>query len=139
MIADLQVAPWEQADCPPPMRRVLIVDDDVDQAFCLQTRLERLGFRADAAHTGQDGLSKARQARPHVVLLDLGLPDCDGLEVCRELSDSPETSDISVIILSGEDRIRIVRGCRSAGCRFFLRKPYDPDALLTLIEASLRD
>ena len=117
-------------------RRVLIIDDDAEQAFCLKHRLDKLGYRTDAAHTGKDGLHLARQLRPHVILLDLRLPDCNGLDVCRTLVDTPETCDIPVIIVSGMEQAKIVRGCRSAGSRFYLRKPYDPNALLALIEAS---
>ncbi len=59
MFAELlgQVAEQEVAE---PARRILIVDDDADQTLCLQTRLSRLGYRADAAHTGRDGLAMAR-------------------------------------------------------------------------------
>jgi two-component system, OmpR family, alkaline phosphatase synthesis response regulator PhoP len=90
------------------------------------------------AHEGRSGLSLARQRRPDLVLLDLGLPDVHGLEVCEQLVDSPETCGIPIIIVSGLDEPDVVRSARSAGCEYFLRKPYDPNALLTLIQHALR-
>lgn len=124
----------ELADVPP---RVLIVDDDEDQAFCLLTRLESLGFEASIAHAGRHALSLAYVDRPDVILLDLRLPDIDGFDVCTTLADDPETCDIPVIIVSGMDRDDVVRSCRAAGSRYYLSKPYDPNVLLTLIRDAL--
>lgn len=120
-------------------RTILIVDDDADQAQCLAHRLERQGFLTTVAHRGLLALSVAQTDRPDLVLLDLHLPDLDGLEVCRDLSDSPLTSDIPVIMVSGTDRPDIVRRARCSGCVYFLRKPYDPNALLGLVQLALRD
>ena len=64
--------------------------------------------------------------------MDVGLPDGDGLMFCQRLADAPETCEIPVIILSGMDRADMVRQARAAGCQYFLRKPYDPNALLLL-------
>jgi CheY-like chemotaxis protein len=79
----------------------------------------------------------AQNERPDLVILDLRLPDIDGLEVCERLADSPDTCGIPIIILSGMERPDIVRRSRAAGCTFFVRKPYDPNALLALIQHSL--
>jgi DNA-binding response OmpR family regulator len=126
-----------QIDVNEQPRTILIVDDDEDQAFCLATRLESQGFEAVVTHTGQHALVSAQIEPPDLVLLDLLLPDLNGLDVCAELADDPKTSDTPVIILSGMDRSDIVRSSRAAGCRFFVHKPYDPNALLALIEAAL--
>jgi CheY-like chemotaxis protein len=72
-----------------------------------------------------------------LILLDLRLPDLDGFTLCRELVDAPETCDIPVIILSGMERPDIIRRCRAAGSQYFVRKPYDPNALLVLIHEAL--
>jgi len=122
-----------------PKRTILVVDDDVDQVVVLTDRLQRQGFEVLAAHRGQDGIDAAKDQLPDLVLLDLRLPDVEGLDVCRSLSDDPATCDIPVIILSGLERHDIVRSSRSAGCHFFMRKPYDPNALLVLIERTLEE
>ncbi len=71
------------------------------------------------------------------MLLDLRLPDLTGFEVCEQLSSDPTTCDIPIIIVSGMERPDVVRLSRAAGCRFYLRKPYDPNSLLCLVEHAL--
>ncbi|MDP6445798.1 MAG: response regulator [Pirellulaceae bacterium] len=122
-----------------PRNSILIVDDDHDQVFCLRERLQNLGFETIAAHRGDAALDLAENEHPDLVLLDLRLPDANGLDVCSRLSDSPSTWDIPVIILSAVEGPDIIRSSRAAGCTFFVRKPYDPNALLALIECSLHD
>lgn len=117
---------------------ILIVDDDQAQVEVLSHRLQKQGFTTVLAYEGRVGLRKARDHRPDLVLLDVRLPDLDGFMVCEELVDSPETCHIPIIIVSGSDQTDIVRTSRAAGCEFFVRKPYDPNVLLTLIEQALR-
>lgn len=121
-----------------PPRRILIVDDDPQQTEVLAYRLGRLGFRTLTAHRGSDALRMAKSTRPHLVLLDIRLPDADGLDVCQQLTDGESTCGIPVIILSGMERPDIIRRSRGAGCQYFVRKPYDPNALLVLVEQALR-
>jgi CheY-like chemotaxis protein len=118
-------------------RRILIVDDDEIMADVLSVRLGQQGFQTTIAENGEQALSLARVERPSVILLDLRLPDVDGFEVCRELSDNEETSDIPVIVVSGLEHPDVIRRSRAAGCHYYLRKPYDPNALLTLIQQAI--
>jgi CheY-like chemotaxis protein len=116
---------------------VLIIDDDHDQAHVLCERLERQGYKTLSANTGRLGQTIAETQRPNLVLLDLRLPDIDGFDVCQHLSDTPDTSHIPVIILSGMERPDIIRRSRAAGCQYFIRKPYDPNALLILVQQAI--
>lgn len=118
---------------------ILIIEDDEELASVLSTRLTSQGYDVVSAATGARGLARARTERPDLVLLDLKLPDVDGFAVCQELADSPETCGIPVIVLSGMERPDIVRRSRAAGCRYFVRKPYDPNALLTLMERAIEE
>ena len=118
-------------------RTVLIVEDDASQSDALSWRLEHLGYSTLVAVAGQDGLLLAETEQPDVVLLDLGLPDIDGLEVCERLADHPDTCGIPVIVVSGSDQDDIVRRARAAGCEYFLKKPYDPNVVLALVERAL--
>ena len=136
MFSEPMEQPLAVAEAPSP-DKILIVDDDESIVEVLSLRLSALGFMPLAAHSGADGLQRARQERPKLILLDLRLPDTDGLSVCEELVDSADTWDIPVIIVSGRDDSDIVRQCRAAGCRFFVHKPYDPNALLILIHQAL--
>ncbi len=127
------------ADLTTRRHSVLIVDDDLDQAEVLSRRLECQGFDTITAHTGRGGLMRARDEHPHLVLLDVRLPDMDGFRVCAQLADDPRTCDIPVIILSGMERPDIIRCSRSAGSLFYVRKPYDPNALLILIQSAIEE
>ncbi len=119
--------------------KVLIIDDDDALADVLSRRLQKQGYETLTAESGQTGLSKAQSARPALIVLDLRLPDTDGFSLCEQLADCPQTCAIPVIILSGLEEPDILRRCRSAGCRYYLRKPYDPNALLVLIREAIRD
>jgi two-component system phosphate regulon response regulator PhoB/two-component system alkaline phosphatase synthesis response regulator PhoP len=74
-----------------------------------------------------------------LILLDIELPDGSGLELCSELADDPATSAIPVVIVSGTEQSDVIRAARRAGSRFFLCKPYDPNALLLIAEHSIRE
>jgi len=118
---------------------VLIIDDDDTLSDVLSHRLKQQGFQTVAAYSGKSGLEQAKHQPPSAVILDLNLPDADGLSICAELADSHETCTTPIIILSGKDQPGLVRSCRAAGCHYFLRKPYDPSALLVLIRQAIAD
>jgi CheY-like chemotaxis protein len=116
---------------------VLVVDDDEAAADVLCVRLAKQGFVTTTVDSGQAAINHAQEHQPDLILLDLRLPDVDGFEVCERLADEATTTGIPVIILSGMEHPDILRKSRSAGCRFYVRKPYDPNALLALIEHAL--
>ncbi len=118
---------------------VLIIDDDDTLSEVLSHRLKKQGFRTVAAYSGATGLAKAKAERPSAIILDLCLPDADGLTICEQLADSPEMCGTPILILSGSEEPGIVRRCRAAGSHYFLRKPYDPNALLVLIRQAVCD
>lgn len=118
---------------------ILVVDDDEALAEVLSRRLSQQGFETKTADCGAAGLALARSEHPHLILLDLRLPDKDGFSICEELADSPDTCHIPVIILSGMEQPDIIRRSRLAGCYYFVRKPYDPNALLVLIRQAIEE
>jgi DNA-binding response OmpR family regulator len=118
---------------------VLIIDDDDTLSEVLSHRLKQQGFSTQAAYSGSAGLMKAKAEPPSAIILDLGLPDADGLTICEQLTDSPQTCSVPILILSGKEEPGLVRRCRTAGCHYFLRKPYDPNALLVLVHQAIRD
>ena len=139
MQAELLAKPLRQRQTVKEQHSVLIVDDDAAMAEVLSTRLASQGFRTLTALQGQEGLTLAKEKRPDLILLDLRLPDCDGFDVCAELDESPETTGIPIIILSGMARPDVIRKSRAAGCRYYVRKPYDPNALLLLIQQAIQE
>ncbi len=125
------------ANSTPQRHTILIIDDDHDQVDVLSHRLRSQGFETRSAESGQRGIDLVHEHRPHLVILDLRLPDVDGFSICQQLADDPTTCAIPVIIVSGMVRPDIIRRSRSVGCQYYVRKPYDPNALLLLIENAL--
>ena len=113
--------------------RVLIVDDNEDAAISLKMVLEVVGYDVAVAHNGPAGLDLARQHRPDVVLLDIGLPGIDGYEVARRLRREPGLETIAVVAVSGYGREGDKQRAREAGFDRHLVKPVDPDELLALL------
>lgn len=123
----------------PRSQMILIIDDDEAMVETLSCRLIKQGYAIAQAETGAEGIEMARRDRPALIVLDVRLPDTDGLSVCQKLADDPATAHIPVIILSGMERPDIIRRSRAAGCQYFVRKPYDPNALLLLIESAINE
>lgn len=118
---------------------ILIVEDDETQIAPLEHRLTRQGYRVAAVQSGAEARDAVTRFRPDLVLLDLRLPDQDGFELCAQLADHPSTCGVPIIVLSALETPDIVRQARSAGGSYYVRKPYDPNVLLTLIEQALRE
>ncbi|MEW5745186.1 MAG: response regulator [Nitrospirota bacterium] len=109
---------------------VLIADDDRTNLAILASLLGQQGYTIDTAQSGAETLAKIDAAMPDAILLDVLMPDMDGIEICKRLKDKPETRSIPVIILTAfgdkETRIR----CLNAGANDFLTKPIDHAELL---------
>lgn len=114
---------------------VLIIDDEPQIRRLLRVTLETGGFRAVDAATGQEGVAQTAQRRPDVVLLDLGLPDVNGVEVLRRLR---EWTQVPVIILSVQDREEEKIAALDAGADDYVTKPFAAGELLARIRAALR-
>ena len=123
----------------PKQQNILIVDDDAPLVEALSLRLRQQGFGVLTADSGSEALVVARENQPCLILLDLRLPDTNGWLVCTKLADDQPTCHIPVIILSGMERPDIIRRSRAAGCQYFVRKPYDPNALLILIQHAIAE
>lgn len=117
-------------------RGVMIVDDHPDSADMLCEAFETVGYKAKAAYDGVAALSVARQFRPDVVVLDIGLPQLTGLEVAHRLRDV--VPDVIIIALSGYGSARNIEDARNAGILHYLLKPVDLAALLRLVHSLCR-
>lgn len=115
------------------VRRVLIVDDDADNAESLALLLTSTGHETAVAHDGPDALQQLPAFRPHVVLLDLGLPVMDGYETCHRLRAEPAGHGVLVVALTGWGQEEDRRKTREAGFDRHLVKPVDPSELLQLL------
>lgn len=137
MVDEILTEPAEALSVHCPPKRILVVDDDADQVAVLADRLKKLGYDATFANTGGQAIESATTIVPDLVLLDLCLPDVNGFHVCEQLGEMSTTCGIPVIIVSGMETDDVVRRARTAGCAYYLRKPYDPNVLLTLIQNTL--
>jgi two-component system KDP operon response regulator KdpE len=113
----------------------LVIDDEPQIRRLLQVTLEANGYRVFDAATGLDGIAQAAQRRPDVILLDLGLPDLNGVEVLRRLR---EWSRVPVIILSVRDREEDKVAALDAGADDYVTKPFNSAELLARLRAALR-
>lgn len=118
---------------------VLVIEDDAEIAELVCDQLREEGYATAWSDVGEAGLSMAKRLVPQIVLLDVSLPDADGLAICSELADDSATCLIPVIVLSGLERTDLVKRARGAGARYFVRKPYDLGALLVLVEHAIRE
>jgi two-component system KDP operon response regulator KdpE len=113
----------------------LIIDDEPQIRRLLRVTLESNGYRVFDAFNGQDGIVQAAQRRPEVVLLDIGLPDLDGVTVLKRLR---EWSKVPVIILSVRDRENDKIAALDAGADDYVTKPFSPGELLARIRTAQR-
>jgi DNA-binding response OmpR family regulator len=112
--------------------RVLLVDDSRDYCTVMGMLLELSGIEVRAAHSGQAALAAADECRPHVVLLDISLPDLSGYEVCRRMRSRPNIRSATIIALSGRDETEDRTRARAAGFDHYVLKPADLEDLLKL-------
>lgn len=117
------------------MTTVLVIEDEPRTAELLVELLSHLGYRSVSAATGAEGLQKAAEAKPDLVVLDLGLPDVAGLEVIRELRS---WSDTPILVVSGSSQNRRKADALDAGADDFLDKPFDAGELRARLRAAER-
>jgi two-component system KDP operon response regulator KdpE len=113
----------------------LIIDDEIQIRRLLRVVLEGAGYSVQEAETGQLGLQEVARLRPSVVLLDLGLPDIDGLEVLRRLR---EWSEVPVLILSVRDDVSDKVAALDIGADDYVTKPFSSVELLARLRATQR-
>jgi CheY-like chemotaxis protein len=117
--------------------RLLIVEDDPDISYMLHIYFTGQGFEADVAMRGREALEKTRQGMPHLIVLDIMLPDIDGYEVCRTLRTNTRTSHIPVIFLTQKDeRSDRLQGLE-LGADDYITKPFDIEELKLRVQNAI--
>ena len=123
------------AEATGPLGRVLVVEDERTLAGMVAAYLSRAGFEADVVHTGTAAVAAVREGHPDVVILDLGLPGMDGIEVCRQVRTF---SDCYVIITTArKEEVDTLIGL-SVGADDYLTKPFSVRELTARVQAVLR-
>ena len=113
--------------------RILVVDDNVDAAESMTMALDLFGYETKTAHDGAAALQAAVEFLPHVMLLDIGLPDQNGYDVAREIRRTPRGGDIFLIAATGWGQEADKQRAQEAGFDCHLTKPVDFDKLRTLL------
>jgi two-component system KDP operon response regulator KdpE len=114
---------------------ILVIDDELQIQRAIRTILTEKGFRVTTASTGEEGLTLAAANEPDIIILDLGLPDMDGVEVCSRLR---EWTQCPIIILSVRDSERDKVGALDKGADDYLTKPFGIEELLARVRVALR-
>ena len=120
------------------MGRIAIIEDDADLAFTMRLNVERQGYAVTTFGNGREGLEGVRRGGFDLLLLDLNLPDVDGLTICREIRRDPATASLAILMLtaraSEQDRVTGLE----LGADDYLTKPFSVRELLARIAAILR-
>jgi len=117
--------------------RVLIVDDDTEIVQAVTVRLGAAGYNVIAAPDGEQGVERALETHPDVIVMDLQLPTMDGLTALAQIHAHSATRSTPVIVLSACSDAR--KHALELGARYFLDKPYNAKTLLAAIKSSMAE
>jgi two-component system, OmpR family, alkaline phosphatase synthesis response regulator PhoP len=118
--------------------RVLVVDDEQDLLELVSYNLNKEGYRVVCVSSGEEALAAARRDLPDLILLDLLLPNVDGLEVCRRLKADPRTQHIPVLMLTAKSEEADVVTGLEFGAEDYVTKPFSPRVLVARVKTVLR-
>lgn len=118
--------------------RLLVVEDDIDIGNMLKIYFSGMDFDVDVAMRGSDALEKTKQVLPHLIVLDIMLPDIDGYEVCRSLRTNMRTSHIPVIFLTQKDERSDKLQGLELGADDYITKPFDIEELKLRVQGAIR-
>jgi CheY-like chemotaxis protein len=119
-------------------KRVLIVDDDIRNIFALSSVLEDYGMEIKTADTGRDAIAIAERGELDIVLMDIMMPEMDGLETTREIRKIPGCKELPIVAITAKAMKGDRERCIEAGAWDYLSKPVDRDQLLTVLKAWLQ-
>jgi DNA-binding response OmpR family regulator len=118
--------------------KIVVIEDEADILEVIEYNLKREGYVVISSQSGEDGLDKIEKASPDLVLLDLMLPEIDGVELCRKLKSDPLTASIPVIMVTAKgEESDIVLGL-GVGADDYVTKPFSPKELVARVRAVLR-
>jgi CheY-like chemotaxis protein len=106
------------------VKKVLVVEDHPDMRELLIWQMELMGFSAIPAKHGKEGVEKAVQEKPQLILMDIMMPGMDGREAARLLRSHPETQDIPILAATALFRDADLKTCIDAGCNDYIVKPF---------------
>lgn len=118
--------------------RVLLIEDNEQNRYLFSFILEKNGYRVIAARDGLEGINKAKEEKPDLILIDIMLPVMDGYEVTRRLRDLTEFKDVPIIALTAYAMEGDREKALQAGCDGYIPKPIIPDEFIKVVNSYLR-
>lgn len=115
-------------------RTILIIEDEKLIIVSTQMVLEAVGYRVESAMNGEEGISKAKELQPDLILLDIMMPGIDGWETLTRLKRDVATASTPVIIFTAREHARGHQKSSEMGAAGYFRKPFEPDELIELVE-----
>lgn len=115
--------------------RILVVDDEIDIREFVQYNLVKEGYEVECAVNGRDALNKAAEFRPHLILMDMMMPEMDGREACRALRANPVTAKTMILFLSAVCEEESLVECYEAGADDYITKPVSMRVLCSRVAA----
>ncbi len=118
--------------------KILLVDDEKDVVEFLGYNLKKEGYQVFSCYNGQQAISMAKEIKPHLIILDVMMPELDGIETCREMKQFPDLQNAIIVFLTarGEEYSQIAGF--DAGADDYITKPIKPRVLLSRVKAWLR-
>ena len=118
-------------------KKIVLIEDDADLFNLLKYNLEKEGFALVGSQTGRGAIDLCRREKPDLILLDIMLPDSDGLDICKGIRNHPELAHIPVIFVTAKTDVTTVSETMRAGASFYLSKPFRRDELVSRIKEGL--
>lgn len=120
-------------------KRILLVDDDPGLTALLDLVFRRAKFEVIVANGGYDGLKKANEYSPALILLDIMMPDLNGIDVCQRLRENPTTANIPILVLSASAHKGDRDQALAVGADAFIQKPISPTELVSRVNSLLEE
>lgn len=114
--------------------QVIVADDNRNSLMHIGLLLKRLGYNVVPAKNGLEVLRLLKFVEPDVVMLDVGMETVDGMAVLKSIKENVQTSDIPVIMVSGDSSAETIRQCKELGCIDYITKPVSSDKLHNALE-----
>lgn len=119
-------------------KKILMIDDDVNITELSKVLLESHNYKVSVVHDSTEGLKKAKKIKPHLIILDIMMPNIDGIDICKSLKENKKTKDIPVIILTVKWMAEDQRRGLDAGACCYITKPFETEELLDKVEEILQ-
>jgi len=121
----------------PVKRTILVVDDFDDTRLLLKTWLEKKGFTVVEAEDGNQAVATAQEVRPDLIIMDMHMPQLDGLAATRKIRSITELNSVPIVAVSAYGEQQFRRDALAAGCSEYVSTPFEPDNLEKVIRSFL--